>query len=44
VPLSYSRHQSRFFSVYAFTLPFALCSQERMSLWLLPVTVAVRSP
>jgi len=43
VPLSYSRHQSRFFSVYAFTLPFALCSQERMSLWLLPLTVAVVS-
>lgn len=43
VPLSYSRHQSRFFSVYAFTLPFALCSQERMGLWLLPLTVAVVS-
>ena len=26
VPLSYSRHTSRFFSVYTFTLPFALCS------------------
>eukprot|EP00908_Phaeocystis_cordata_P001212 Transcript_11300.p4 GENE.Transcript_11300~~Transcript_11300.p4 ORF type:complete len:189 (-),score=67.96 Transcript_11300:1896-2462(-) len=43
VPLSYSRHTSRFFSVYAFTLPFALCSDEHQSLWLLPLTVAVIS-
>lgn len=39
VPLSYSRHTSRFFSVYTFTLPFALV--HGLSLWLMPVTVAV---
>lgn len=41
VPLSYSRHTSRFFSVYAFTLPFALA--PHINLWLLPPTVSVIS-
>ena len=40
VPLSYSRHTSRFFSVYTFTLPLALC--EHIDLWLLPPTVGSR--
>lgn len=39
VPLSYSRHTSRFFSVYTFTLPFALV--HGLSLWLMPLTVAI---
>jgi len=43
VPLSYSRYTSRFLSVYTFTLPFALCSEERLALGLLPVTVAIIS-
>jgi len=43
VPLSYSRHTSRFFSLYAFTLPLALCSETRQSLWALPLTVAIIS-
>ncbi len=42
VPLSYSRHTSRFFSVYAFTLPFALVG-EQQNLWLIPPIVAVIS-
>lgn len=42
VPLSYSRHTSRFFSVYTFTLPFALCSSFA-NLWLLPPSVAIIS-
>ena len=41
VPLSYSRHTSRFFSVYTFTLPFALA--EHVALWLLPAVVGVVS-
>ena len=41
MPLSYSRHTSRFFSVYTFTLPLALC--EHIDLWLLPPTVGVVS-
>jgi putative membrane protein len=41
VPLSYSRHTSRFFSVYTFLLPLSLCTH--MSLVLLPPTVAVIS-
>ena len=41
VPLSYSRHTSRFFSVYTFTLPLALC--HTINLWLLPPAVAVVS-
>ena len=40
VPLSYSRHTSRFFSVYAFTLPLALVG-EKVSLLLIPPIVAV---
>lgn len=28
VPLSYSRHTSRFLSIYGFTLPFILVEQE----------------
>ena len=41
VPLSYSRHTSRFFSVYTFTLPLALC--DSLNLWLLPPAVAIVS-
>ena len=41
VPLSYSRHTSRFFSVYAFTLPLALV--HSLNLWLLPPTVGIIS-
>ena len=41
VPLSYSRHTSRFFSVYTFTLPLAMA--QHMALWLLPLTVGVIS-
>lgn len=41
VPLSYSRHTSRFFSVYTFTLPLALCS--KINPWLLPPVVGVVS-
>ena len=40
VPLSYSRHTSRFFSVYAFTLPLALVPAES-SPWLMPPTTAI---
>ena len=42
VPLSYSRHTSRFFSVYAFTLPLALVGQS-VALPLIPPIVGVVS-
>ena len=41
VPISYSRHTSRFFSVYAFTLPLSLASH--INLFLLPPTVGIIS-
>ena len=42
VPLSYSRHTSRFFSVYAFTLPLALVGQN-VALPLIPLIVGIVS-
>ena len=42
VPLSYSRHTSRFFSVYAFTLPLALVGQS-VALPLIPLIVGIVS-
>ena len=41
MPLSYSRHTSRFFSLYAFTLPLSLASH--INLWILPPTVGIVS-
>eukprot|EP00188_Purpureofilum_apyrenoidigerum_P005268 Plantae.Rhodophyta-Purpureofilum_apyrenoidigerum.ctg6715.p1 GENE.Plantae.Rhodophyta-Purpureofilum_apyrenoidigerum.ctg6715~~Plantae.Rhodophyta-Purpureofilum_apyrenoidigerum.ctg6715.p1 ORF type:complete len:368 (+),score=35.41 Plantae.Rhodophyta-Purpureofilum_apyrenoidigerum.ctg6715:147-1250(+) len=43
VPLSYSRHTSRFLSIYAFTLPFILVEQDNawMALSILVVTWAL---
>ena len=41
VPLSYSRHTSRFFSVYAFTLPLALVAEDKMDLWVMPLAVTI---
>ena len=35
-----SRHTSRFFSVYCFSLPLALCSENQLALPLMPLTVA----